>query len=185
MENFDITLMRDEAKNEYFYVDENNGESERFYEAELYQDGFAKVRKTKNSKIQYRDLLGRLSDQPTDSGKQFFEYLLGLITYQDLHIEYFADQIFCIGVKQEILRKSKALATQSYNSGLKVSKKEFEKTIDKRFNEIDLKHIFAVELDKTNAEIDKIYENKRSDENKELDDDEDDETMDFLDDIDV
>ncbi|MBE7073957.1 MAG: hypothetical protein E7379_02585 [Clostridiales bacterium] len=174
MNYYEIGFVCNKEKHEYYFV-MNGQESERFYEASFYQDGFAKVRKTKDSELQYIDLLGRITNEKTKSGEQFFQYILGEIPYESLFLDHFSDNLFCIGVKQQILQKAKTLAKERYNSGIPVNKKDFEKAIEKTFKEIDLKHSLALEIAQSNAEIDEIYKNKNSGE------DEYEDTMTFLD----
>ena len=69
-----IKLTRHGIAGQFYFTDEKGNESETFYLATDYQYGFTIVHKTRDSKSQSRDLLGRLSDAPTSSGICFYNF---------------------------------------------------------------------------------------------------------------
>ena len=81
------------------YRDIDGNLSEEFEAATHYQDGFARV-KTRTGKTFYRDMLGRLSTRPTQSGDAFKEFVFGYIQIDEIPSKFFADSLFGYGIKR-------------------------------------------------------------------------------------
>lgn len=119
----------------YTFTDLNGAQSEPFALAYPYKDGFAKVRVTMNSPEQYRDLLGRITDMPTQSGKQFYEYFVGSRNIRDIDVIFFTDDIFYQGMKEEIIRAVKQEVIKMHQDGRPMSKEYVQQNVE---NELHL-----------------------------------------------
>ena len=94
-----ITIVKVEGAQNPQYRDRYGSLSEEFKEATAYNDGFAKV-KTLSGKSYYRDMLGRLSSRPTESGRVFWAFAMGNMPISEIPSSCFADSLFGIAVKK-------------------------------------------------------------------------------------
>jgi len=140
------TLKRDGIRGHYWFIEKNGKVSESFYQAEDYKNGFAQIRKSKKSPLQWRDLLGRTTDEPTRSGVAFNHFCEGIVSLSDLEVIHFADEIFCQGIKDEIVRQLKERLKSEFIAGVIINKTRYQEKVDKSFRYIDNAHIEALKI---------------------------------------
>lgn len=75
-----------------FMNEEGEVSEEKFTRASSYIEGFARIEI--EGKTMYRDVIGRISPIKTESGKQIYNYLRGVITFRQLDKEFFKDGDF-------------------------------------------------------------------------------------------
>ena len=139
-----ITITKEGRRGKFYFIDKNGNKSNSFYFAGNYNNGFAIVRQTKKSPVQHRDLLGRLSDKPTDSGKAFYDFCEGTAKLKDINVLYFAEKTFCEGIKDTIIEKLKIFAKNEFNAGKTLDKEKYEKRVENNFKYIDSAHVAAL-----------------------------------------
>ncbi|MBQ8908699.1 MAG: hypothetical protein IJY90_00195 [Clostridia bacterium] len=129
-------LKRDGMPGNYWFVDGNKA-SEHFYDAAEYARGFVQVQKTSNSPRQWRDLLGRLTDVQTASGREFYRFCIKEISLHEISGIHFADEVFCKGIKDEIISQAKEEAKYEFAAGRTVSKEDYRTKIECDFDYIE------------------------------------------------
>ena len=77
------------------------------YSATLYKDGYAIVQRAKNGKTLFRDVFGRISEQPTEIGDYAYKYMKGDIQKRDIPRSLFFDESFRLNILAEEIRREK------------------------------------------------------------------------------
>lgn len=130
----------------FYFVDEKGKAGRPYYFASDYKYGFAKVQETQLSKPQYIDLLGRISDIPTASGNAFYHFSAKQTSLQRINTIFFADEIFCKGIKEEIVAHEKERVVAQFNSGCIAYKQEVQANIKKQFDYVDKARLEALNM---------------------------------------
>lgn len=81
--------------------------SEMFEQATSYQNGFAKVRFAGDIEFSFRDMLGRISENETASGRDFYLFVNGVVSLKDLNKKYFEDEVFTKAVIKILKQQAK------------------------------------------------------------------------------
>lgn len=100
----------------WYFVDIDGSTSQPFVHATAYAGGFALVKKANYKKYRYRDMLGRITANKTQFGKDFFDFCKGQMDFSDLKLEYFADENFYKMVKSIV--KSRSQKFGNYFAGV-------------------------------------------------------------------
>lgn len=83
----------------FVFVNEEGIESDDYYaSATSYDCGFARVVNVGEYTLYYRDLLGRITEGPTQSGRYFWLFKNGKILLKEMPMECFDDRRFALGV---------------------------------------------------------------------------------------
>lgn len=106
----------------YHFVDKDFNVSTDYYDkVETYKNGFAVV--TPADQIQrmdtlntYRDMLGRVTNEKTKSGEDFYKYYNGQISLKKLSALHFVDEEFCKGILKIEARKVAYKAREIYEN---------------------------------------------------------------------
>lgn len=80
-----------------------------------FENGFSEVYVKCFDGKMYVDLLGRLSKEPTKSGKDYFLFANKLLQLKDLNDDYFNDRVFARGVIEYIKRDTIAKYKEAYS----------------------------------------------------------------------
>ena len=117
-------------KNSYQYEDFYGNKSETYFLASEYTNGFAHVKKAKDSPVKQRDVLGRISSLKTISGVYFYRFMQGKMSFSDLPDKYFLDDIFFEGVKLALLDRIAQKIQEKTQKGEHINIREIKKQKD-------------------------------------------------------
>ena len=143
------------GRNQYWYVNYKSANSEFFEKAHEYKDGFAIVKKKLSDDDQYRDLLGRVTNEKTASGNDYYKFITDKIELKDIEVLHFADDIFFNGIRDAIIVKAKLQARYEFSQGVLVSKSKYQESIEKDFDTIETKKIVALAMVKAKAKAER------------------------------
>ncbi|MBE7073956.1 MAG: hypothetical protein E7379_02580 [Clostridiales bacterium] len=157
------------ARNSFWYEDYRQNKSECFVKAHQYVDGFAIVKKSAEDDDQYRDLLGRITNEKSESGNIFFKYICSQLEIEDIAPLHFADDIFYTGIKDALILKAKIQARVEFNEGKVLSKNQYQQDIENNFEAIETKRIVGLAMIKAKERAEKELAKKlKQDENKKI-----------------
>lgn len=107
-------------ENAFTFVDTEGNECEdRFVQASNYHYGFARVQKEGDLKIYYRDMLGRISEDRTLSGEEFFKFASGEIQLEEIDKSFFENEDFARGVVGIIKNRAISLRQEALTKELR------------------------------------------------------------------
>ena len=101
-----------ECGDDWCYRDERGQLSEFYNDVECYEDGFGEV--IINNQKFYRDMVGNVTKEQTDSGKVFYKFWKGEISVEDIPEVYYEDVKFFKGVISVNATKLKHETSLSY-----------------------------------------------------------------------
>lgn len=133
------------TKNDLWKIADKFGNfSETFSEILKFEDGFFVVRDKDNLSNKYRDLIGRTTDNKTESGKAFFQFINGEKDFNDLKTYWLTDVKFLLAVVQEYVKRVVAEYPAEYNTSIK--QYVLRQQITKKLQDMVNSHFSTVQL---------------------------------------
>lgn len=95
----------------HYYLDIDGSISDGFISGTVYAGGFCLVRTDPNKKtFRFRDMLGNITLNKTEKGKDFYEFWRGNLDFEDLNPIYFTDEKFYRFVKMIMIERERSRA---------------------------------------------------------------------------
>lgn len=91
-----------------------------FVYATEYKQGFAQVKNKGKQDVKYIDLLGRVTTHKTSSGVMFYRFVAGTLTLEFVPPRCFLDELFCEGIKQELICRLQEKIDEKIKKGERV-----------------------------------------------------------------
>ena len=122
----DFLAVKKEKTSSWTIMDKFGNENNTVLDVDSFNDGFFKIQLFMNNKFVYLDLIGRITDIPTESGKDFYKYFKRKISYRDLNKEYFDDSKFRHMIIIEELKREIERNPIKYEKGSERAQKQLE-----------------------------------------------------------